>query len=315
MVQLKAAAIEARKAQNAAAFGSRDAVSACAMQRIAMAGALLLLVGGNAPTYAEKRYGPGVTDTEIKLGQTMPYSGPASPFATIGRAEQAYFDKINDEGGVNGRKIKLISMDDAFNPAKTVEQTRKLVEGEGVLALFNSLGPGQQAVRKYVNLNKVPFLFVGAGAREWDDPKQFPWSIGFQPSFESEGRAFGHYIAQHYPQGRVAVLGDDRELGRDGLHGLRDVLSGGSAQIVATATHEIDAPTVDSQIVTLQASGADVFVDWSSPKTAAQIIRKLHAIGWHPVHLLSVVSSSVEAVLVPAGLDKSVGIVTTGFFK
>ena len=287
------------------------------MQTVAVAAALTFFAWGIAPAYAEKHYGPGVTDTEIKLGQTMPYSGPASAFATIGRAEQAYFDKINAEGGVNGRKINLISLDDGFNPAKTVEQTRKLVEGEEVLALFNALGPGQQAIRKYVNQKKVPLLFVGSGAKEWDDPEHFPWSMGLQPAFEGEGRAFGKYIARKYPKAKVAVLTVNNDLGRDGVNGLREVLANNpSVEIVSIVSHEITDSTIDSQIVTLQASGADVLVDWANPpKTAAQVIRKLRDVGWKPVHLLSFVSSSIEAVLVPAGVDKSIGIVTTGFLK
>ncbi len=283
---------------------------------VAVAAAVSFLIWGNAPAYAEKHYGPGVTDTEIKLGQTMPYSGPASAYATIGRAEQAYFDKINAEGGVNGRKIRLISLDDGFNPAKTVEQTRKLVEGEEVLALFNALGPGQLAIQKYVNQRKVPLLFVGSGAKEWDDPAHFPWSMGFEPGFEGEGRAFGQYIAHHYPKAKVAVLAVNADLGRDGVKGLREVLAkNSSVEIVAIASHEITDPSIDSQIVTLQASGADVLIDWATPKTSTQVIRKLHDMGWKPVHLLSVVSSSIEAVLIPAGADNAVGIVTTGFLK
>ena len=309
--------LAARATPTASSSEYRLSVSASTrMQTIAVAAAVLFLIWGNAPAYAEKHYGPGVTDTEIKLGQTMPYSGPASAYATIGRAEQAYFDKINAEGGVNGRKIRLISLDDGFNPAKTVEQTRKLVEGEEVLALFNALGPGQLAIQKYVNQRKVPLLFVGSGAKEWDDPAHFPWSMGFQPGFEGEGRAFGKYIAHNYPKAKVAVLAVNADLGRDGVNGLREVLAkNSSVEIVAIASHEITDPSIDSQIVTLQASGADVLIDWATPKTSAQVIRKLHDIGWKPVHLLSVVSSSIEAVLIPAGADKAVGIVTTSFLK
>jgi len=277
---------------------------------------LFLMLVAQIASAQEPRNGPGVTASEIKLGQTMPYSGPASAFATIGRAEQAYFAMINTQGGVNGRRIKLISLDDGFNPAKTVEQTRKLVEEDQVLALFNSLGPGQQAVKKYVSQNKVPHLFIGSGAREWDDPKQFPWSMGFAPAFEAEGRAFGSYILQHYPHAKVGVLAVNLDLGRDGLQGLQEVLAqNGGAIVVQVAWHEYTDPTVDSQLVALKAAGADVLVDWSNPKTAAQVIRKLHDIGWRPLHLLSFVSSSIEAVLRPAGLEKSIGIVTTGFLK
>jgi branched-chain amino acid transport system substrate-binding protein len=302
-----------------AAGSSRCRLSISANPRtweIAVAAVLLFFACGIAPAYAEKQYGPGVTDTEIKLGQTMPYSGPASAYGTIGKAEQAYFDKINAEGGVNGRKIKLISLDDGFNPAKTVEQTRKLVEDDEVLSLFNALGPGQLAIQKYVNQKKVPLLFVGSGAKEWDDPGHFPWSMGLNPAFEGEGRAFAKYITRNYPKAKVGVLAVNADLGRDGVKGLREALAKNpSFEIVAIVSYEITDPSVDSQIVTLQASGADVLIDWAGPKTAAQIIRKLHDMGWKPVHLLSSVSSSIEAVLIPAGTDNAVGIVTTGYLK
>ncbi len=277
---------------------------------------VVLSLFANFPNaFAQKRYGPGVTDSEIKLGQVMPYSGPASAFGTIGRAETAYFEKINDEGGVNGRKIKLISLDGGFDAAKTVEQTRRMVEDDGVLALFNSLGPAQQAVKKYVHTNKVPHLFVGSGAKEWDEPAQFPWSMGWQPAFEEEGRAFGRYLLRYHPKAKIAALGLKLDLTTDGLRGLQETIKGSGIEIVAMETHEITDPTADSQIISLKASGADVFINWSNPKTAAQVIRKMKDIGWQPVHLLSIVSSSIQAVLVPAGVENSIGIITTGFFK
>jgi branched-chain amino acid transport system substrate-binding protein len=269
-----------------------------------------------AVAHADKSYGPGVTDTEIKLGQTVPYSGPASAYGTVGRADLAYFDKINSEGGINGRKIKLISLDDAFNPAKTVEQTRKMVEEDQILAIFNSIGPGQQGIKKYVTQKKVPHLFIGSGAKEWDDAKQFPFTVAFLPSFEGEGRAFARYILNGFPKTKVAVLAFNEELGRDGLHGLQAVFrETGTNPIVAVAWVELNDPTVDSQVVALQASGAEVLVSFIAGKAAPQAIRKVHDLGWRPVHLVSFVSSSIEGVLKPAGLENSIGIVTTGWLK
>ena len=263
-----------------------------------------------------KRYDPGASDTEIKLGQTMPYSGPASAYGTIGKAELAFFEKINSEGGINGRKIKLISLDDAFNPAKTVEQTRRMVEEDQVLALFNAIGPGQLAVKKYVNQRKVPFLFVGSGSTEWDDVKQSPFSIAFLPSFEGEGRAFARYILNGFPKAKVAVLAFNEELGREGLRGLETAFKeAGINPIVAVAWVELNDPTVDSQVLALQASGADVLVSFVAGRAGPQTIRKVHDVGWRPVHLVSFVSSSIEGVLKPAGIENSIGIVTTGWLK
>jgi len=262
------------------------------------------------------KYGPGVTDSEIKLGQTVPYSGPASAFGTIGRVQQAYFEKINAEGGINGRKVKLISVDDGFNPAKTVEQTRKLIEDDQVLAMFSSLGPGAVAVKKYVNQKQVPYLFLGDGAKEWDDQKATPWSVAFIPAFEDEGRAFARYIDRHHPGARVAVLAENGILGREGLNGFEQAIKAGvSFKLIAVAWHELGDPTRDSQLFSLKASVADVLVNWSSPRNATQVIRRMHEMGWRPIHLLSYVSTSVDAVLGPAGLDKSVGIISTGFLK
>jgi branched-chain amino acid transport system substrate-binding protein len=278
--------------------------------------AALLLSFGVSTGAAAPPYGPGVTDAEIKLGQTAPYSGPASAFGTIGRAQQAYFAKLNAEGGVNGRKVVLISLDDSFNPAKTVEQTRKLIEAERVFAMFSSLGPGTLAVRKYVNQKKVPYLFIGDGGREWDEHTGDFWSMAFIPAFTSEGLAFARYIDRAHPRAKVAVLAENGPLGRDGLYGFEQAVTAGvSFEVVAVAWHEITEPTRDSQLATLKASRADVLVDWSSPRNAAQVIRRLPEMGWRPVHLLSYVSTSVEAVLAPAGLDNSTDIIGTGFLK
>jgi branched-chain amino acid transport system substrate-binding protein len=284
----------------------------------AVASLLVAIVASISPSASGQtaKYGAGVTDTEIKLGQTVPYSGPASAFGTIGRAQQAYFAKINTEGGINGRKVTLISVDDGFNPAKTVEQTRRLIEADQVLAMFSSLGPGTVAVKKYVNQKQVPYLFLGDGAKEWDDRTASPWSVAFIPAFEGEGRAFARHIDRRHPKAKVAVLAENGILGREGLNGFEQaVRSGVSFQLVAVAWHELGDPTRDSQLATLKASGADVLVNWSSPRNATQVIRRLREIGWRPVHLLSYVSTSVEAVLAPAGLDSSTGIISTGFLK
>ncbi|MBI1397541.1 MAG: ABC transporter substrate-binding protein [Betaproteobacteria bacterium] len=267
-------------------------------------------------SFAQKKYGPGVSDTEIKLGQTMPYSGPASAYGAIGKAEMAYFKMINDQGGVNGRKIDLISLDDGYSPPRTVEQTRKLVEQERVLALFQDLGtPTNTAIHKYVNAKKVPHLFVATGATKWGDPKHYPWTIGFQPSYQVEARIYAKYIMKTKPDGKIAVLYQNDDYGKDYLKGLKDGLGSHANMIVAEASYEVTDPTVDSQIVTLKASGADVMVTIATPKFAAQSIRKVADVGWKPLHIVNNVSSSVGAVLTPAGLDKSVGLITALFMK
>jgi branched-chain amino acid transport system substrate-binding protein len=258
-----------------------------------------------------------VTDTEIKLGQTVPYSGPASSYGTIGRAQAAYFAMINDQGGINGRKITLISLDDGYTPPRTVEQTRKLVEQENVLADFSPLGtPTNTAIRKYLNDHKVPQLFVATGATKWGDPEHFPWTMGWQPSYQTEGHIFAHYILKNLPNAKIGILYQNDDYGKDYVKGLKDGLGDKAAtMIVKAVSYETTDPTIDSQIVTLQASGADVFYDVTIPKFAAQAIRKVHDIGWKPVHLLNSVANSVGSVLTPAGLDVSTGIITTAFLK
>jgi ABC-type branched-subunit amino acid transport system substrate-binding protein len=265
---------------------------------------------------AQKKYGPGVTDTEIKLGQTMPYSGPASAYGAIGKAELAYFQMINDEGGINGRKVNLISLDDAYSPPRTVEQVRKLVEEDQVLALFQDLGtPTNSAVHKYVNAKKVPHLFLATGATKWGDPANFPWTIGFQPSYQIEAQIYAKYIVKHKPAGKIAVLYQNDDYGKDYLKGLRDGLGDKAGMIVAEASYEVTDPTVDSQIVTLKSSGADIMFTVATPKFAAQSIRKVSDIGWQPLHFINNVASSVGAVLTPAGLDKSTGLITALYLK
>jgi len=276
-----------------------------------------LLVASDA-ALAEKKYGPGVTDTEIKIGQTMPYSGPLSAAATIGRAELAYFDMINAEGGVNGRKIRLISLDDGYNPAKTVEQTRKLVEEEGVLLLFGSLGtPTNTAIHKYVNAKQVPHLFPQTGATKWGDPKNFPWTMGgLLLPYQIEGRIYARYVLQTKPNARIAVLYQNDDFGKDYVKGFKDGLGDKAMRmIVAEASYEVTDPTLDSQVVSLQASGADTLLDVTTPKASVQTIRKVYEIGWKPLHIIRGPGTSVGAVLAPAGLEKSVGLISAASYK
>jgi len=265
---------------------------------------------------AEKKYGPGITDTEIKVGQTMPYSGPASAWGTVGRAELAYFKMINDQGGINGRKIKLISLDDAFSPPKTVEQTRKLVEEDNVAFIFGSLGPGNLAVRKYLNDRRVPQLFVLAPTERYNDPQHFPWTIGLMPSYYLDGKVHARYILAHNPNAKVAVLHENEDVAKEAVKGLKDGLGEKSGQlIVKELPYEISDATVDSQMVTLKASGADTFYNVSSPKFATQAIRKANELGWKPLHFLVYGSQSIQAVLEPAGLQNSIGIISAIFGK
>jgi branched-chain amino acid transport system substrate-binding protein len=275
---------------------------------------IALICGANA--LAEKEYGPGVTDAEIKLGQTMPYSGPASAYGAIGKAELAYFQMVNDHGGINGRKVNLISLDDAYSPPRAVEQVRKLVEEDQVLALFQNLGtPSNSAIHRYVNAKKVPHLFIATGATKWGDPKNFPWTIGFQPSYQIEAHIYAKYILKNKPAAKIAVLYQNDDYGKDYLKGLKDGLGDKDSMIVAEASYEVSDPTVDSQIVTLKSSGADVMFTVATPKFAAQAIRKVYDIGWKPLHFVNNVASSVGAVLSPAGLDKSVGLITALYMK
>jgi ABC-type branched-subunit amino acid transport system substrate-binding protein len=252
----------------------------------------------------------------IKVGQTMAYSGPASAYGTIGKVEAAYFRKVNDEGGVGGHKIDFVSEDDGYSPPKAVELVRKLVEQDGVLLVFQPLGtPSNVAMQPYLNAKKVPQLFAATGATRLDDPRHFPWTIGYNPSYQLEGRTYGQHIAAHHPDGKIAVLYQNDDYGKDLLKGLKDGLGERARAIVAEATYEVSDATVDSQIATLKASGADVFVNVTTPKFAAQAIRRTFDIGWKPAQYLSNVSGSVGSVLTPAGLDKSVGLVTVGYFK
>ena len=280
-----------------------------------LAAANLVLASGLA--FAAGQYGPGVSDTEIKIGNTMPYSGPASAYGAIGKAETAYFAMINEQGGINGRKINFITRDDGYSPPKTVEQVRQLVEQDQVLLLFNTLGtPPNSAIRGYLNDNKVPQLFVATGADKWNDPKHYPWTMGWQPSYRVEARIYARYILKNLPNAKIAVLYQNDDFGKDYLVGLREGLGDkADKMIVATQTYETTDPTVDSQIVALQGSGADVLLTAAIPKFAAQAIRKVYDIGWKPTHFLTNVSASVKAVLQPAGPEKGVGIISAGYLK
>jgi branched-chain amino acid transport system substrate-binding protein len=265
----------------------------------------------------EKKYDPGASDTEIKIGQTMPYSGPNSTFGVYGRAQAAYFKKINEEGGIRGRKINFISLDDAYSPPKTVEQTRRLVESENVLLDFSPLGTATNtAIHKYMNMKKVPQLFVIGGASKWGDPEHYPWTMSWQPSFYSEARIFAELAVARVTNPKIAILYQNDDYGRDYLRGIKDELGARASElIVKEVSYEVTDPSVDSQIISLQESGANVFMNIAIPKFAAQAIRKASDIGWRPVQFVNSLASGVGAVLKPAGLEKSAGIVTASFFK
>jgi branched-chain amino acid transport system substrate-binding protein len=265
---------------------------------------------GSRPARAENA--PGVTDTEIKIGQTMPYSGPASAFGVIGRTELAYFTMVNDQGGINGRKINLISVDDSYSPPKTAEQVRRLVEQERVAFLFQTLGtPSNLAIRQYCNDNKVPQLLLATGATTFSDPQHFPWTMRYNPGYRTEARIYAKQILASKPNAKIGVLYQNDDFGKDYLIGLRDIFGVDHPDmIVKEASYEVSEPTVDSQVVTLQASGADVFLIAATPKFAAQAIRKSYDLGWEAARYLSYVSQSIVSVLKPAGLDKSKGLIS-----
>jgi ABC-type branched-subunit amino acid transport system substrate-binding protein len=284
----------------------------------ALAGFLALAAGlGTAvPAVAQKQYDPGATDAEIKLGQTMPYSGPASAYGTIGRAQAAYFQMLNALGGINGRKLTLISLDDGYNPTKTVEQVRRLVEQEQVLLIFQSLGTaGNTAVQRYLNTQKVPQLFVATGATRFGDPRTAPWTMGWQPSYRAEATVYARHILQTRPAAKIAAIYQNDDYGKDYLESLRAGLGAKADMIVKEASYEITDAEVDSQIVALQASGADTLFIFATSKFASQAIRKTYDIGWRPLIFVNSVSSSVAAVMVPAGLDRAVGVITAQYGK
>jgi ABC-type branched-subunit amino acid transport system substrate-binding protein len=286
--------------------------------KLAAASLALALIAASASTAsAQKKYDTGATDTEIKIGNIMPYSGPASAYGIIGRTEAAYFKKINDEGGINGRKINFISYDDAYSPPKTVEQARKLVESDEVLLIFNSLGtPPNSAIQKYMNSKKVPQLFVATGATKWNDPKDFPWTMGWQPNYQSETQIYAKYILKEMPNAKLAVLFQNDDYGKDYLKGLKDGLGAKAASmIVMEESYETSEPTIDNHIVKLKSTGADVFINITTPKFAAQAIKKNAEIGWKPTHFLNNVSASVGSVIKPAGFENAQGIISAAYLK
>jgi branched-chain amino acid transport system substrate-binding protein len=277
----------------------------------------LLAVAVATAADAQKKYDPGATDTEIKIGNIMPYSGPASAYATIGKTEAAYFNKINTEGGINGRKVNFISYDDGYNPAKTVEQARKLVESDEVLLIFNSLGTANNtAIQKYMNTKKVPQLFVSTGAAKWNDPKNFPWTMGWQPNYQTEARIYGKYILQHYPGKTIAILYQNDDFGKDYVIGLREGLGDQANKLIIVETsYETTSPTVDSQVVQIRSANPDIFINISTPKFAAQAIKKISELKWNPVHFLTNVSGSIGGVMKPAGYENDQGILSTTYLK
>jgi branched-chain amino acid transport system substrate-binding protein len=280
-----------------------------------LAAACALTVAG--AVLANEKSDPGVTDTEIKIGQTMAYSGPVSAFATIGRAQAAYFAKVNAEGGVNGRRLTLISLDDGYSPSKTVEQTRRLVEHDNVLLVFSALGTGPNAaVQKYLNGKQVPQLFIASTGMRWNDPVNFPWTMAFAPNQMTNIAGQVEYLLKHRPHAKIAVLYENTAFGKEYLEALQDLLGPAAARmIVAQASYEVSDPAADTQIIALKAAGADTFFNFSTPKFASQAIRRIHDFGWRPLHFLPSAASSVSTVLKPAGLDKSVGLISVAYWK
>ncbi|MTV16879.1 MULTISPECIES: ABC transporter substrate-binding protein [Bradyrhizobium] len=282
----------------------------------ALLSAFALILTSCNVAQAQKRYDTGASDTEIKIGNTMPYSGPASAYGVIGKTEAAYFRMINDAGGIHGRKIKFISYDDGYSPPKTVEQARKLVENDEVLLLFGSVGTASNAaIRKYMNEKQVPQLFIASGASKWNDPKDYPWTMGWQPSYQDEARVYAKYIMKHKPDAKVAVLYQNDDFGKDYLKGLKDAFGDKASMIVAEEAYETSEPTIDSHIVKLKAAGADTFVSITTPKFAAQAIKKAAEIAWTPLQIVANVSASVGGVMQPAGFENSQGILSASYLK
>jgi len=278
--------------------------------------ALALSILFVAPSFAQKQYDTGADDTEIKIGQTIPLSGPASAYGSIGKVQAAYIRMINEKGGINGRKINLIQYDDSYNPPKTVEQVRKLVESDEVLTTFQIIGtPPNAAVQKYLNEKKVPQLLASTGATRFTDPKHFPWTIAFNPNYQSEGHIYAQYILANHPNAKIAILYQNDDLGKDYVKGLKDALGTKANMIVAEASYELSDPTVDSQMVTLKSSGADLFYNITTPKFGAQAIRKAAELGWKPVQILDINATPVSQTLVPAGLENAKGIISVNYGK
>src|SRR5437016_11706923 len=278
--------------------------------------AVIAFAATSGSSLAQKQYDTAATDAEIKIGNIMPYSGPASAYGVIGKTEEAYFKKINAEGGINGRKINFISYDDGYSPPKAVEQVRKLVESDEVLLVFNSLGtPSNSAIQKYLNSKKIPQLFVATGATKWNDPKDFPWTMGWQPSYQSEAHIYAKYLMKEKPDGKIAILFQNDDFGKDYLKGLKDALGAKASMIAAEESYEATEPSVDNHIVRLKASGANVFISITTPKFAAQAIKKLAEIDWKPLHIVSNVSISVGGVIKPAGFENAQGMLSAAYAK
>jgi branched-chain amino acid transport system substrate-binding protein len=286
------------------------------LSRVLVVSGLAVSLGSVTAT-AQKKYDIGVSDTEIKIGNVMPYSGPASAYAAIGKTEAAYFKMINEQGGVNGRKINFISYDDGFSPPKTVEQVRKLVESDEVFLLFNVVGTaGNSAIQKYVNLKKIPHLFISSGAAKFDDPQNFPWSMAWWPGFKSEARIYAKYIQQHYPDKTIGVLYQNDDSGKDYLAGLHETFGPeASKKLLLELPYEITSPTVDSQVVQIRAANVDIFINLSTPKFAAQAIKKISELGWKPIHFLGNASASTSSTMSLAGLDASKDIISAVYLK
>src|SRR5437588_6901328 len=278
--------------------------------------ALALLAATCGSAVAQKKYDPGASDTEIRIGNIMPYSGPASAYGPIGKTEEAYFRKINAEGGINGRKITFISYDDGYSPPKAVEQARKLVESDGVLLVFNSLGtPSNVAIQKYMNDKQVPQLFVASGATKWNNPKDFPWTMGWQPSYQNEAHIYAKYLIKEKPDAKIGVLYQNDDFGKDYLKGLKDGFGAKSSMIVAEQSYETSEPAIDNQVAKLKAAGADVVVSITTPKFAAQAIKRIAELNWKPLQIVANVSSSVGGVMRPAGFENAQGIISAAYAK
>ena len=291
-------------------------MSAIRLRLVTCTAALAMLAATTSGALAQKKYDTGATDTEIKIGNIMPYSGPASAYGVIGKTEEAYFKKVNAEGGINGRKINFISYDDGYSPPKAVEQVRKLVESDEVLLVFNSLGTASNsAIQKYLNTKKVPQLFVATGATKWNDPKDFPWTMGWQPSYQSEARIYAKFLMKEKPNAKIAIMYQNDDFGKDYLKGLKDGLGAKASMITAEESYEASEPTIDNHIVKLKATGAEVFISVTTPKFAAQAIKKLAEIEWKPMHIVSNVSTSVGSVIKPAGFENAQGILSAHYAK
>jgi len=277
----------------------------------------MVALAAAGPAAAQKKYGPGASDSEIRIGNTAPYSGAASAYSAAAVSELAYFAMLNAKGGVNGRKITMVSLDDGYSPPKTVEQVRRLVESEGVLLMLNPVGtPGNTAVHKYLNQKGVPHLFVGSGASRFNDPEHFPWTMSWTPHYVSEGKIYAQYILSVKPDARIAILSQDDDLGKDYVHGLKEGLGERAAKmVVQEATYEVTDPTVDQQIVSAQGSGADVFFNVATPKFSAQAIRRAYDIGWHPLQFVVSIGSSIAGAIRPAGFERAQGLISASYQK